>query len=65
MTEREAKNKSFDLMANVLGLDEFQRIAARELLDDLEGFKFPPAPGSEHEKKLMALGAICGERWFG
>jgi hypothetical protein len=62
MTNDEAREESFNLLANTLRLDEFQRIAAKDLLRDLDGFKWPPGPDSEHEKKLMSLGAIFSER---
>ena len=59
MTPEEARQRSFDLLAGVLKLDEFQKIAMSELMRDLEGFTWPPEPGSEHEKKLMELGSIA------
>jgi len=46
------------MIGGALGLDEFQKIAISELMRDLEGFSWPPAPGSAHEKKLMELGSI-------
>ena len=62
-TPEEARQQSLKLIADTLGLDEFQRIAVADLMNDLEGFKWPPNPGSMHEKKLMELGAIVtGQR---
>jgi hypothetical protein len=62
MTSDKAREESFNLLARTLRLDEFQRIAAKDLLRDLDGFEWPPTPGSEHEKKLMALGAVISQR---
>ena len=62
-TSEEARQQSLKLIADTLGLDEFQRIAVADLMNDLEGFTWPPNPGSVHEKKLMELGAIVtGQR---
>lgn len=58
MTPEEAKRQSLDLLLGCLRLDEFQRIAISDLMADLEGFTWPPEPGSEHEKKLMEIGAL-------
>jgi hypothetical protein len=57
-TPEEAKQQAHDLLATALGLDAFQRIAVADLMNDLEGFTWPPAPDSLHEKKLMELGSI-------
>jgi len=54
----EARQQSLDMIGGALGLDEFQKIAISELMRDLKGFSWPPAPGSAHEKKLMELGSI-------
>jgi len=60
MTHDEAQDESFSLLADLLGLDEFQRIAARELLDGIGEINFPDV-APEQEQKLMSLGAICSE----
>ncbi len=59
MTEAEARDQAL----RMLGLDEFQRIAADDILRDLDGLEWPPPPGSEHEKKLIELGALVSERF--
>jgi hypothetical protein len=59
MTRDEALDQAFALF----GLDEFQRIAAADILRDLEGESWPPAPDSKHEQKLMELGALVSESW--
>ena len=60
MTEDEARAESFALIARLLGLDEFQQIAANEMLNDLGEIDFPNVT-PEQEKKLMALGALVSE----
>lgn len=54
----------FQHLCDMLDLDEFQRIAAAELLRDLEHSPAVPAAGSVDEERLIALGAIIGERLF-
>jgi hypothetical protein len=57
--------EAFDWMATHFGLDEFQRIAVRSILRDLEPYHqnvWPPFPDSRHERLLIELGAIVGER---
>lgn len=61
-TPEEAKQQAHDLIANALGLDAFQRIAVRALMDDIGDLDFPNIT-PEQERKLMELGAIVtGER---
>jgi hypothetical protein len=62
-TPEEAKEQSFNMLAGVLGLDEFQRIAARTLLDDIGDLDFPNVT-PEQEKKLMDLGSIVSEKYL-
>ncbi len=59
MTEDEAREQAFDLMANILNLDEFQRIAVHDLILDV-GAEIPK-PGSIEERKMIELGAIVSE----
>jgi hypothetical protein len=54
MTPEEARDHALQL----LGLDPFQRIAVEAISRDLEGIKWPPQPGSEHERKLIELGRV-------
>lgn len=61
MDEEEARQQALDLLGDMLGLDEFQRIVVATLSRELDGFDWPPAPGSDHERKLMQLGAIVME----
>ena len=62
-TPEEAKQQSMKILGDAPGLDEFQRIAVADLMNDLEGFSWPPNPGSVHERKLMELGSIVtGQR---
>lgn len=64
MTEDEARSKAFDVLINSLRLDEFQKIAVREILIDLgDEIDFPNVT-PEQEEKLMQLGAIVSEGMF-
>lgn len=64
MTPEEARQESLAILGKTLGLDEFQMIAVQDISADLEGFTWPPEPGSEHEKKLIELGAIVGSKFM-
>lgn len=59
MTPEEAMEQTLTIM----GIKSpFARIAVTDLMRDLEQYKGAmPAPGSEHERKLMELGAIAFE----
>jgi hypothetical protein len=57
----EESEQAFIEIADALVLDEFQRIAVRDILTDLKKFDWPPEPDSEHERLLIQLGAIIAE----
>jgi hypothetical protein len=53
--------EAMEQMLTLMGIrDPFARIAVTDLMRDLDKYgNKMPEPGSEHEKKLMELGAIA------
>ena len=59
MTPEEAMDQTLSLMGIK---DPFAKIVVSDLMRDLEQYgNKMPAPGSEHERKVMELGAIVWE----
>lgn len=54
----EGIQKGIEALVNTFDLDEFEQVAVAEVLRDLDKFDGPPTPGSDHEKKLIELGAL-------